>query len=226
MHRTFFASLGAAFASAVSASALAAEPATIPGEVYGSVGLPGVTLGYAYPLADTITLRGDVSVLSIPKDGRKNGVDYTSSTTLNRAGLFADWFVSPTSGFRLTGGVTFNNMRSNINGQGTGQLVTVGNSVYLLTPEDRFNVHVKFPAVTPYVGIGWGHQPTGPSGWGFVFDLGASLGRAEVTGQASGPVFSSSVAQQDFDRELGRARNRASEFRFVPQLSVGVSYRF
>jgi len=193
------------------------------GEVYATAGLPGFMLGYVHPLTDTVAVRADVATLRLNDSGQKEGVDYRGQAKLDRAGVFADWFAFARGGFRLTGGITFNDMRANVTGRGRGQLVTVGANPYLLTAADRFDVQIRFPRTTPYIGMGWGHQPSLESGWGFVLDLGASIGKAKVTGDASGPVLSSPDAQQDFQREL---RERADKTAFIPQISVGLGYRF
>ncbi|HEY9065938.1 MAG TPA: hypothetical protein VIO33_13225, partial [Burkholderiaceae bacterium] len=93
-------------------------------------------------------------------------------------------------------------------------------------PADRIDVQVRFPRATPYVGIGWGRQAVGDAGWEFSFDLGASLGRFTVAGQARGPVLSSPMAQEDFQRELADIRDKADRYRLVPQLTIGLGYRF
>ncbi|MCE4539133.1 hypothetical protein LXT12_17925 [Pelomonas sp. P7] len=192
------------------------------GELYAGIGLPGVMLGYAQAVSDDIALRADVSALAVDRSGQRGGVDYTGTAKLVRAGLYAEWFPVAEWSFRLSGGVTFNRMRLDLSGLGNGSLVTVGRNLYLLTPADRFEIKARFPCVTPYLGIGWGHRPAGP-GWGLLVDLGASIGRARVTGQARGPALSSPLGQQDFENELDGWRRHA---RLVPQASVGASYLF
>lgn len=95
----------------------------------------------------------------------------------------------------------------------------------MTSADDRFNARIKFPSATPYVGIGWGHHAAGP-GWGFVFDLGGSIGRAKVEGSVSGPNLSGNVSQADIDAELAQLRDGVGKVRFVPQVSIGASYRF
>jgi hypothetical protein len=195
------------------------------GEVYGGAGLPGVMLGYAHSANDRLTLRADLSTIgSISRDRTESGIDYTGTAKLNRAGLFADWFVAG-GGFRLTGGVTFNDMKIDLAGHGNGGTITIGSNSYVTSTDDRFNVHIKFPSATPYVGIGWGHHAAS-AGWGFVFDLGGSIGRAKVDGSVSGPNLTGHVTQADIDAELAQVRDGVGKVRFVPQLSLGASYRF
>jgi len=195
------------------------------GEIYGGAGLPGVMLGYAHTASERLVLRADLSTIgSVSRDRSESGIDYTGTAKLNRAGLFADWFPG-SGGFRLTGGVTFNDMKIDLAGHGNGGTITIGGNSYVTSADDRFNARIKFPSATPYVGIGWGHHAAGP-GWGFVFDLGGSIGRAKVEGSVSGPNLSGNVSQADIDAELTQLRDGVGKVRFVPQVSIGASYRF
>jgi hypothetical protein len=117
-------------------------------------------------------------------------------------------------------------MKIELAGRGNGGTITIGNNSYTTSPDDRFNVTIEMPRTTPYLGIGWGHHASRGAGWGFVFDLGASIGRAKVKGSVSGPNLSGNVSQQDIDAELAQLREDAGHFRAVPQLSLGASYRF
>ena len=97
--------------------------------------------------------------------------------------------------------MTFNNFKLTLVGRGNGGTLDIGGTAYTTTPDDRFDVLIEFPKTTPYIGVGYGHHAAEP-GWGFVFDAGASIGRAKVTGSASGPNLSGNVTQADIDREL------------------------
>ncbi|MCU0774209.1 MAG: hypothetical protein MUC74_06790, partial [Ideonella sp.] len=109
---------------------------------------------------------------------------------------------------------------------GAGRTVTFGGASYTLGPDDRFDGRVEMPAWTPYLGLGWGHH-AGGTGWGFVADIGASFGRPKVSGGVSGPIAASQPGiQQDVERELQELRDGLSGFRFFPQVSLGVNYRF
>jgi hypothetical protein len=208
------------FAAALSAGAASATA----GEVYAGIGLPGAMIGYAQPLSSSITVRADISTLGTYKDRRtEDGVAYEARIDAHRAGLFGDWFVA--GGFRLTGGVTFNDVGANLDGRGDGVTTwTVGDTAFVASPDDRLNVKVEYPKVTPYIGIGYGHQAAS-TGWGFVFDLGASIGKAKVTETHSGPNMSL-VPQADIDKEMAEVRDNVGKVKVIPQLSIGVNYRF
>jgi hypothetical protein len=194
------------------------------GDVYLGAGLPGVMLGYAHAFDSRFGLRGDISTLGTHTGTRsESGIDYQGTLKTNRSGLYADWFVS--GGWRLTGGVTFNNFKLTLEGHGNGGTIDIGGTNYTTSPNDRFDVTIEFPKTTPYIGVGYGHHEA-QRGWGFVFDAGASIGRAKVTGSASGPNLSGNVTQADIDRELQQVRDGVGNVRVLPQLSLGVNYRF
>ncbi|MES2888482.1 MAG: hypothetical protein V4739_10780 [Pseudomonadota bacterium] len=194
-------------------------------EVYGGLGFPGVMVGYAHPLSDRATLRADYATLGTRSDTTtEEGITYNTKIKASRLGLFADWFVSPGSSFRLTGGLTSNQYKVDLSGGGTGSTITIGGSTYALAAGDRFDVKVKFPSTTPYLGVGWGHQKA-DKGWGFHADVGGSIGKAKVTTTVSG-ALAAQVSQADIDAETAEIRDGVGQIRFVPQLTVGVSYRF
>lgn len=193
------------------------------GEVYTGIGTHGVMLGYAQPITDSIAVRGDVAGLG-SKSAREQeeGITYDVRAKYNRGGLFADWFFA--GGWRLTGGVTFNSIQMDLRAEGAGQTIDVGGQPYVLGPGDRLDVQIKFPSTTPFLGIGYGHQPKG-EGFGFHFDLGASIGKAKVTATGSGQL-ASPAAQADIDREVAELRDGVGKVKAIPQLSLGINYRF
>lgn len=194
------------------------------GEIYAGVGFPGVMVGFAQPLSPSVTLRGDVSTLgSYSKSKFEQGINYSATLKTNRIGLFGDWFVGQSS-FRLTGGVTANDFKADLMGGSTGSSITIGNNTYAFTSGDRFDVQIKVPSTTPYLGIGWGHQQA-EKGWGFNADIGASIGKATVTSSVSGQL-ATLVSQSDIDAEMAEIRDGVGKIKFLPQLSVGLSYRF
>lgn len=194
------------------------------GEGYGAVGFPGVMAGYAQAIDSRVVLRADYASLGThDKDGEREGINYKGKLKLARVGLFADYFPAG-GGFRLTGGLTFNDMtlklRSNMP---AGSNVNIGGTNYVATGNEYLNADVKIPRVTPYIGIGWGHHRREP-GWGFLADLGVSIGKAKLDVDTN--LASYGVSQADIDREVDELRDDVAKVRVVPQLSLGMSYRF
>ncbi len=194
------------------------------GTAYVQAGLPGVGLGYAQPWSDVVNLRADYMTLgSHTQNGQQEGIDYQGQVKLSRLGLFADYFPMG-NGFRVTGGMTLNDatfkLRSHFVDGGT---VTVGGATALVSSADYFNVDVKFPKATPYLGMGWGLNPGG-QGWGLIGDVGVSLGRATVAIDTN--LTSRGVSQADIDKETQSLRDGVGKIRMLPQATLGVSYRY
>jgi len=203
--------------------ALAAPLAANAGELYGLIGLPGAGIGYAQPLNERVTLRGDfVTLGNRTKNTSEEGIDYAGKLKAQRAALLADWYPMQGS-FRLTGGASFNQYQLDLRATGAGGTLTIGNTTYTTTADDKLDVQVKFPSTTPYLGIGWGHQAG--SGLRFSFDLGASIGRARLTAALSGPN-AGGVSQADLDAELAELRDGVGKLRAIPQVSLGIGYSF
>jgi hypothetical protein len=202
-----------------------ASMAAQAGEVYGGIGLPGLMLGYAHAYSPTLTARVDVATLGSRSGNRtEDGIAYAGKIEAHRAGVFGDWFPFQ-GGFRLTGGVTFNKVGLALGAQpGAGGSITIGGqTINALAAGDRFDVSIKFPSTTPYLGLGYGHHAG--KGLGFHADLGVSIGRTKLTATASGPNLST-VSQTDIDQELAELRDGVGKVRVLPQVSIGLNYRF
>lgn len=194
-------------------------------EPYAAIGVPGVLIGVNQPMGERFGVRADLGTLgSRDVDGEHEGIDYRGDAHYHRLGLFGDWFVAG-GGFRLTGGVTFNDGKLRLSALGDGTPITIGGTTYPTTAEDRFDARVKLPDVTPYLGIGWGHHASAGPGWYLVADLGVSFGRASVSTRATGPLLGQ-VSQEDIDEETRELRDGVGRVRAVPQATLGVGYRF
>jgi hypothetical protein len=215
------AALGAAGASAQAQS------------LYGGVGVPGIyTLGYAHSMGASWGLRGDYAGgLSWSGSGTDNGVTYDATLKASRAGIYADWF--PFGGsFRLVAGVTSNDMKMDINAVGTGTATINGKPVNManidgMGTRGRFNVQAKYPAATPYLGIGWGHHASADKGLGFYADIGVTFGTftAEVDTNLVG-ASGGTITQADIDKQKQDMNDSLAGLKALPSVSLGVRYRF
>lgn len=207
------------------AAALLAASSVFAGDAYLGAGLPGVQLGYAQPVSDSLTLRADFSTLGhLNRTRSENNLDYAAKLKLDRLGLFADWFFA--GSWRAVGGLTLNRARADLRGSGNGGAITIGNTTYLAGPGEGFDVDVKFPRAMPYLGLGYGHKGLPGKGWGLAFDVGVAFGKPRVNGTVRGALLSQAVSQADIDRELADIRDEANRLKGIPQLTLAVSYRF
>lgn len=192
-------------------------------DIYGGLGLPGLyTLGYAHPLGKSWGLRGEYAGgLSANVSGRDNGVRYDANFKSNRAGLFADWFPF-NGGFRLVGGLTANDTKFSVNGVG-GPNTTIG-SVTTDTTGKKFNVNLKYPNTTAYLGLGYGHHVT-TRGLGFYADVGVTIGSftADIDTDLVGY---NGITQADVDAQKKKMNDSLGGVGYLPSFSVGMVYRF
>jgi hypothetical protein len=201
------------------------------GEVYTAVGTHGFMLGYAQAFSPGFSLRTDFAGIGKRTiETYKDNISYEGPLKAQRVGLFADWY--PFQGnFRFTGGVTFNRIKSDLLNvpSGSNQL-TLGNQTYTTAPGDRLKVQAAFPSTTPYVGFGWGHQLG--KGLGFVFDIGASIGKAKLSATASGPNFDriTGAQRQQLERNVAlqtqTLRTDVEKVKALPLVAMGFNYRF
>ena len=221
LHRTLI-QAGAVVALSVGmANAFAAE-------IYTNIGLPGVMLGYAHAINPSFTVRTDVASLgNYNKNQTESGIDYKAKASFTRLGIFGDYFPF-SGGFRLTGGLTVNNQKIDLTSTAQpGSQMTVGDQTVTLAADDRLYVAIKVPKTTPYIGLGWGHQQAN-KGFGFVADIGATIGKAKLTVEATGTNLGnrSLVTQEDIDKETQELRDGVGKITFIPQISLGLNYRF
>jgi hypothetical protein len=189
---------------------------------YTSVGLPGLSVGYAKPLSSSVTLRGDLASLpSIGRDAIEEGVSYAGSIKSDRGAVFMDWHFA--GGMRMTGGLTFNHMRADLRAGGSGGAVNSGDNSYASSANDRLDVAFRFPGTTPYLGLGYSRYDN--SGSSFLLDVGGSIGRPSLSETRRGPNLGD-MSQADLDRELAQLRDGIARVRFMPQVSLGMSLKF
>ena len=197
-------------------------------EVYGGVGILGVQLGYAHAINPSFTVRGDyMTAGSKEKTQVESGTTFNAKVGFSRVAIVGDWFPSAKSGFRVTGGLTSNNMGVELKTFGSGTVDIDGTS-YALSPADSFAVKVKLPSTAPYLGIGYGHQK-GDKGLGFHADFGAILSGFKVSEVRTGALAnggSAGVTQAQVDKELASIKDSVGKLKMFPQLTFGVSYRF
>lgn len=191
-------------------------------EVYGNIGSSGLALGLSHSLSTHLIVRVDYAGgINLSKNRREAGIDYSGRLKVNRLGAFVDYFPSG-SGFRVTGGLTFNDTGFDLNSRG-GTSTVNGKSIDMTNY--FFNVGVKLPKVMPYIGIGYGHKPAKDLGWGFNADVGLQLGKFN-TSVTTNVVGVNGIQESDVKAEATKVRDAVNKLRVVPVVSLGANYRF
>ncbi|MFD1913021.1 hypothetical protein [Halodurantibacterium flavum] len=209
--------------SVASVVASGAAVAQMPGDVTlgGGVSTLGATLEVSSRLTDQFGIRVPVGYGSYSRTETVDGTPLDGDLRLGGVGLLADYFPMA-NGFRISGGVFYNNYRMEGDARGT---VTVQGRVYTGEVNAEVNPRSDF---SPMLVIGYDSNPYN-AGWGFSGDLGAIFGRGfdvSVTGeQDGGPLLQDQFEEDlaDLERSI---RDDVSGWRTIPYVKLAVTYRF
>jgi hypothetical protein len=192
------------------------------GESYVGAGSTGFDLGYAFKLNTQVGLRAELNHLSYGRDFNSNGADYSASLKFSTVGAFVDYF--PAGSLRLTGGLLLGTRKLEGSGVTTGGSVTINDTAYPAPAGEGVFVTDKFPSVSPYLGLGFGHGQSKP-GLGFYFDAGAAFGKGEVTLNVT-PALLTAAGQNNVDAERAKVQDKLDQLRVYPVVKFGVSYTY
>jgi len=205
---------------------------------YTKAGLLGAGLGYFHGITDHVSLRTDFTALSGSRHHLTSGpAAYSARLNAQQWGVYGDWFPFG-NGFRLSGGIHVRKLQALVYGHPVDGKITIDHAPVKFEPGDTFTGQMRFPAVAPYVGIGWGYHDMQKTGFGFVFDLGIAFGRpsanlriseslrrkldlAIITGRPGAACAANALEGQR--KKLLRIASRFSVF---PHIYAGISYRF
>ena len=221
-------SIAAFMATTLACASVGAQAQT----AYVGLGAPGaLTIGYAMPMGSAGPLSGQWGVrgefaggISLSQSVTEDGNTLSAKLRANRLGAFADWFPTD-SNLRLVGGLTVNDIKMTLGAAATGDIDINGKTVSL--SGERFNVTIKQPSVTPYLGIGWGHRASTEKGLGFFADAGVTFGafKASVDTSLVGKG-NPAITQADVDKEVQTLKDSLAKLSVVPSVAIGVNYRF
>ena len=199
----------------------ATEARAQAGEIYGHVGTEGLGIGYSHSISPQAGVRVEANYGRFSRKIETDGVEYDARIRLGGIGVIGDWFPAD-NGFRLSGGLTWNDKKGSGTGRSEAESVTLNGQTYSLVGEE-LRGSIKFPTVMPYLGIGWGHQGA-TRGWGFTADLGVLFGKPKARLSATPGL--QQQAGDDIEAERRELQREANKFKVYPILKVGVSYRF
>ncbi len=218
-------------AIALAAVGLVATRPAAAVEAYVATGFPYALAGLAQPLNPWFAVRADFGTIAHHSySGTTSDNDFKGNINYNRAALLADWFVAG-GGFRLSGGATFNQAKATMTASSHDGKISLGGVQYD-APSSLYYLQsdLSFPKAAPYIGLGWGHHEA-PAGLSFNFDLGASIGTAKATPLKASPALASELAldpasASDLAQENRDFQDTVHKFKAIPQLTLGLGYRF
>jgi hypothetical protein len=197
--------------------------------VYLGAGILGLQGGYAHRINDSLGAR--VDFMGLPGDSKmhtESGTEFKAKVTWNRVSALADWHPFKSSAFRLSGGISSNNMGVALAAATVGGTVEINGKTHTIQAGDSFTLRIKMPSTTPYLGIGYGHH-SGGKGLGFHADLGVLVGGLKLSESRTGALAdggSAGITQLDVYNELKDLNDDLAKMKVLPQLTLGLSYRF
>ncbi len=192
----------------------------------------GPTLEITYPISQSVQVRGAISGgMNLSEDDTTTDITYdvTADGGIHRLALDYHPFQN---GFFMSAGYAVNNFA--IDADATvrrDEELTIGDTKY--TADGTVNLAGKLDwDNAPTLSLGWGHSPA--KGLGFLVEIGAYFtGAADVslngTGRVSDGTTTYSVSNEiadDIRREEKNLEDDVADYKFLPLLQAGVTYRF
>lgn len=212
----------------------------LPASARADVGIAGTAgtlgLGIELTVGGSGQIQGRLGVHGYNYSERREAsdIEYDGEASLRTANAFVDWHPGG-RGFRLTGGLVFNNTEV------TGSSLPPASGFYDIggvpVPAallGTLDAKVDFDPIVPYAGLGWGRAPGSGSGFGVTLDLGVIFqGEGEITLTPvipAGSPLNNPVAREALqiliDREERELQDDVDDYDMYPVVSLGISYRF
>ncbi len=207
---------------AVLAALLLGPLAAAATEVYGGAGTTGGELGLAQALGASASFRLEVDALRYSTSFTTSGIDYDARFNATNAGIYLDGFVY--ADVRISAGALVGSRKMHGTATGIGSTISFNGVPYPVSPGDALNFEAKFPTVTPYLGVGYGHHDAA-QGLHFYADAGVAYGRPKVTLSPTASLIEK-VNPTDLLAEQSSVQDKADRYRAYPVLKIGVVYAF
>lgn len=128
--------------------------------------------------------------------------------------------------FRVSGGIAYDRNAYESDGHPNGDR-KIGDVVYTKEQIGTLNGNIKFNALAPYIGIGYGDAVAADESIGFVFDLGILIqGMPKATLTADGTMKDDPGFLSELSKEEDDFKRSAEIFMIYPVVSFGISYQF
>jgi hypothetical protein len=157
----------------------------------------------------------------------QSDIDYKATAKLKAVSALIDFFLKSRGSFHLTGGLMTNPAKVSGTGQPTqtGEFEINGNS-YTTAEVGTLKAEGKFPGVSPYLGIGWGTPARDDGALRFLFDLGATIGKAKISLTATGAAANPALASDLQAQEKKTQKDVDKYAKLYPVVLFGLAYRF
>ena len=190
-------------------------------------GTPGFGVEVSKLLMGHVGVRVGANYFKFNKTRTQSNVTYDATLKMESFSALIDLFPGNRGSFHFTGGLMTDPAKVNGTGKpNTSGSFTINGNSYTTAQVGTLTAEVKYPGVSPYVGIGFGTPARSGAALGFLFDLGATIGKATVALDATGAASNPSLAA---DLKAQQAKTQADVQKFAkiyPVISFGIAYRF
>jgi len=196
-----------------------------------TIGTLGVGATVTKSITPNINAKVGINGLGLDRDFDESGVKYNANLNLFNVSTLVDYHPWKNLGFRLTGGLVFQDNNLEGTAKATdGQKIQIGDREYDTTTQlQSVKTKVSFPnSVAPFIGIGWGNVVKPGKRWSYSINSGimfAGSPKVEMTPIGANPLLLNQI-QADIDKERKQLEDDLNWLNIYPVLSVGISYQF
>ena len=203
--------------------------------IAGKAGTLGAGAELTVGLSRQVNVRLGLNSYNYSDRREASGIEYDGEAKLRTGTALLDWHPGG-RGFRLTGGVVYND--TTIEGSSippASGIYNIGGVPVPASLVGTLDAKADFDPLVPYAGLGWGNAVAPNKRLGFFLDLGVVFqGKANVTLipriPANSPINTTPGAREALDillrREEQDLEDEAADYDLYPVVAIGVSYRF
>jgi len=203
--------------------------------IAGKAGTLGAGAELTVGLSRQVNVRLGLNSYNYSDRREASGIEYDGEAKLRTGTALLDWHPGG-RGFRLTGGVVYND--TTIEGSSippASGIYNIGGVPVPASLVGTLDAKADFDPLVPYAGLGWGNAVAPNKRLGFFLDLGVVFqGKANVTliprVPANSPINTTPGAREALDillrREEQDLEDEAADYDLYPVVAIGVSYRF
>lgn len=177
-------------------------------------------------LTNHIGVRVGANYFSHTTTKEQTDISYDAKLKLQAFTALLDFYPGNRGSFHLSGGLITDPLKVDATGvPAAGGTFTINDHPYTSAQVGTLTAGVKFPGVSPYLGLGFGSPAGTGRGLKFLFDLGVGIGKPTVslnaTGAAGDPILAADIkAQQD------KTQDDVRKLKIYPVISFGLAYHF
>jgi hypothetical protein len=189
------------------------------------VGSLGIGAEVSRLLNDNLGLRVGAGYFSLSRSVDQEDVTYEATVKWQAVTGLLDWYPGKRRAFHLSAGVMTNPLKFSGTGLPTGGSITLNGVDYTTSQVGVLTASIEYASALPYVGLGFGTPASRNGGLGFIFDIGAGIGKATVALNSTNSA-SNAALRADLNAELATLQDDVNKVPIWPVVSLGLSYRF